>query len=226
MYKVGDKVKIREDLIDEENYGCANFVEPMEEYKGQIAEITMTYDDGEYGYLIDIDGGVWHWSAEMFEDECKYLKYPSKFKIGDEVRVRKDLEVNKDYNGLTLSDAMYQCHEIMTIETVDDDNYICKESGYWWGEDMLEKIEGNVVMTVEDLLNKTDVEKGGFIITVYYSNAYFETTIGHNKINRNSELYKRFIMAYGDMIVDEVSFDIRNENMVVMLIKVDYADNN
>lgn len=65
-YKVGDKVKIREDLIDEENYGCANFVEPMEEYKGQIAEITMTYDDGEDGYLIDIDNGVWYWSAEMF----------------------------------------------------------------------------------------------------------------------------------------------------------------
>lgn len=65
-YKVGDKVKIREDLIDEENYGCANFVEPMEEYKGQIAEITMMYDDGEDGYLIDIDGGVWYWSAEMF----------------------------------------------------------------------------------------------------------------------------------------------------------------
>lgn len=68
-YKVGDKVKIREDLIDEENYGCANFVEPMEEYKGQIAEITMTYDDGEDGYLIDIDNGVWYWSAEMFEED-------------------------------------------------------------------------------------------------------------------------------------------------------------
>ena len=79
-------------------------------------------------------------------------------------------------------------------------------------------------MTVKDLLNKTDVEKGGLIITVYYPNAYFEATIGHNKINRNSELYKRFIEAYGDMIVDEVSFDIRSENMVVMMIKVDYAD--
>lgn len=68
-YKVGDKVKIREDLIDEENYGSANFVEPMEEYKGHTAEIIFTYDDGsEDGYLIDIDGGVWYWSAEMFEE--------------------------------------------------------------------------------------------------------------------------------------------------------------
>ena len=81
-----------------------------------------------------------------------------------------------------------------------------------------------VPMTVADFLNKIDVEKGGLIITVYYPSAYFEATIGHNKINRNSELYKRFIKAYGDMIVDEVSFDIRNDCMVVMLIKVDYAD--
>jgi hypothetical protein len=122
---------------------------------------------------------------------------------------------------------MYECHDIMTIVSTDDDNYTCKESGFFWGEDMLEKVEeteDNTKMTVEDLLNKTDVEVGGLIITVYYPNAYFEATIGHNKINRNSELYKRFIKAYGDMIVDEVSFDIRNDNMVVMLIKVDYAD--
>lgn len=77
-YKVGDKVKIREDLIDEENYGCANFVEPMEEYKGQIAEITMTYDDGELGYLIDIDNGVWYWSAEMFEEDMNYCPFCGK----------------------------------------------------------------------------------------------------------------------------------------------------
>lgn len=100
------------------------------------------------------------------------------------------------------------------------------DDGDWcWTDDMLKTcINNNIVMTVEDLLNKTDVEKGGLIITIYYPNAYFEATIGHNKINRNSELYKRFVNAYGDMIVDEVSFDIRNANMVVMLIKVDYAD--
>lgn len=74
-YKVGDKVKIRKDLIDEENYGSVNFVEPMEEYKGQTAEITMTYDDGKDGYLIDIDGGVWYWSAEMFEKEIRYINF-------------------------------------------------------------------------------------------------------------------------------------------------------
>ena len=156
-YKVGDRVKIREDLVVGNTYGAEVFVKDMEHYKGNMATISAICGDT---YRINIDNDdiperYWHWTDEMFED------------------------------------------------------YIEK---------------GNTAMTVEDLLNKTDVEKGGLIITVYYSNAYFEATIGHNIINRNSELYKRFIKAYGDMIVDEVSFDIRNDNMVVMLIKVDYAD--
>ena len=224
-YEVGDKVKIREDLVSEIMYGKEKFVPRMEEYRGCEATIVDAfYRNGGDLYFIDIDDKSWYWTNEMFEEE-----HTSKFNIGDKVRVRRDLEVDERYSGLTLTKGMYECHDdIMTIALTDDDNYMCKENGYWWGEDMLEKVEEeegeDVRMTVEDLLNKTDVEKGGLIITVYYPNAYFEATIGHNKINRNSELYKRFIKAYGDMIIDEVSFDIRNDNMVVMLIKVDYAD--
>lgn len=221
-YKVGDKVKVRENLEVGEMYGGEIFIgDDMETCKGRIAMIDEILGDGRYHINIDPAGFIW--TDGMFEDECKH---PSKFKIGDKVRVRKDLEVNKDYNGLTLSDAMYQYHDIMTIESADDDNYLCEEIGYWWGEDMLEEvkeIEENTAMTVEDLLNKTDVEKSDFIITIFYPNANFDATIGHNKINRNSELYKRFIKAYGDMIVDEISFAIKN-NSVIMGIKVDYAD--
>jgi hypothetical protein len=221
-YKVGDKVKIREDLKVNKMYGDWDCSEDMAQCGGKIATIVRCCDDF---YKIDLEDNFYNWTDEMFEEEHKHI---SKFNIGDKVRVRRDLEVGKEYNRLTLTKGMYACHHgIMTIESADDDNYTCIESCYWWGEDMLEKVEeteDNTKMTVEDLLNKTDVEVGGLIITVYYPNAYFEATIGHNKINRNSELYKRFIKAYGDMIVDEVSFDIRNDNMVVMLIKVDYAD--
>lgn len=154
------------------------------------------------------------------------------YKVGDKVKIREDLEVDKKYNELFFVKEMEEYKgKIATITRVSPIQHSYEididDSDWCWTDDMLKTcINNNIVMTVEDLLNKTDVEKGGLIITVYYSNAYFETTIGHNKINRNSELYKRFIKAYGDMIVDEVSFDIRNENMVVMLIKVDYADNN
>jgi hypothetical protein len=224
-HSVGDKVKIREDLVPEIMYGKEKFVSRMEEYRGCEATIVDAfYRNGGELYLIDIDDNCWYWTDEMFEEE-----HVSKFNVGDKVRVRRDLHVGNKYNGLTLTNSMYECHDIMTIASTDDDNYTCKESGFFWGEDMLEKVEEteekeNVGMTVEDLLNKTDVEKGGLIIAISYSNAYFHTTIGHNKINRDSELYKRFIKAYGDMIVDEVSFDVVNENMVMMKIEVDYAD--
>jgi hypothetical protein len=199
----------------------------MEEYRGCEATIVDAFHrNGGDLYLIDIDDKCWYWTDEMFEEEYEHA---SKFNVDDKVRVRRDLHVGNKYNGLTLTNSMYECHDIMTIASTDDDNYTCKESGFFWGEDMLEKVEEteekeNVGMTVEDLLNKTDVEKGGLIIAISYSNAYFHTTIGHNKINRDSELYKRFIKAYGDMIVDEVSFDVVNENMVMMKIEVDYAD--
>lgn len=163
-YKVGDKVKIREDLEIDRRYNKCLFIEDMEKYKGKIATITRvtTTRHDNFGkisdYDIDIDDGDWCWTDDMFEE------------VGD-------------------------------IEKEADNDF-----------------------TVEKVLNHTDIETGGLIITIYYPNAYFEATIGHNKINRNSELYKRFIKAYGDMIVDKVSFDIRNDNMVVMLIKVDYAD--
>lgn len=152
------------------------------------------------------------------------------YNVGDKVKIREDLEVDKRYNELFFVKDMEKYKgkiaTITRLSPVQHSYDIDIDDGDWcWTDDMLKTcINNNMVMTVEDLLNKTDVEKGGLIITIYYPNAYFEATIGHNKINRNSELYKRFVNAYGDMIVDEVSFDIRNENMVVMLIKVDCAD--
>ena len=64
-YKVGDKVKIKEDLVVDVTYGDDSFTEEMEQYKGKTATITDTY----FGkYEIDIDDGSWCWTEEMFED--------------------------------------------------------------------------------------------------------------------------------------------------------------
>lgn len=157
-----------------------------------------------------------------------------KYKVGDKVKIREDLDTDEMYDGWDCSEEMLQYGgKIATIVKCCDDSYKINvgDNFYNWTDEMFEDVEiiqsmsnACVLMTVEDLLNKTDVEKSGLIITIYYPNVDFEATIGHNRINRNSELYKRFIKAYGDMIVDEVSFDIKNENMVAMLIKVDYAD--
>lgn len=140
-YKVGDRVKIRKDLVIGNAYGSEIFVKDMEYYKGNMATIIAICGDT---YRINIDNNnvqdrYWHWTDEMFE-ENKY--HTPKFNVGDKVRVRRDLEVGKQYNGLTLSSEMYEHHDVMTIRCIDDD-YIdeCEENEYYWGEDMLEKVD-------------------------------------------------------------------------------------
>ena len=66
MLKVGDKVRVREDLIVGSNYGgemfCGGY---MESLKGRIATIVEVYDC--LSYDIDIDEEGWVWTKEMFE---------------------------------------------------------------------------------------------------------------------------------------------------------------
>lgn len=153
-----------------------------------------------------------------------------KYKVGDKVKIREDLDTDKIYGGWDCSiDMTFYGGAIATIVECHDDSYYSidiDDKLYNWTDEMFEDYieKDNTPMTVEDLLNKTDVEKGGLVISISYPNAYFETTIGHNKINRNSELYRRFIKAYGDMIVDEVSLDVEDDYAVVMKIKLDYCD--
>ena len=66
MLKVGDKVKVREDLIVGSYYGeqmfCGGYMETL---KGRIATIVEVYDC--LSYDIDIDEEGWKWTEEMFE---------------------------------------------------------------------------------------------------------------------------------------------------------------
>lgn len=63
-YKIGDKVKVREDLICGVDYGIETFVDEMEKYKGKITQIKKVFSDGEY-WLKDCNG--WWFADEMLE---------------------------------------------------------------------------------------------------------------------------------------------------------------
>lgn len=63
-YKVGDKVKVREDLVRGKNYGIETFVDRLEKYKGKITEIENIFENGEYT-LVDCD--YWAFTDEMLE---------------------------------------------------------------------------------------------------------------------------------------------------------------
>src|SRR5690554_3467354 len=64
-----------------------------------------------------------------------------KFKIGDKVRVREDLEVGKDY-GFYFSEEMAKSKgKVVEIKDVDSDSYSIKEDSYYWAEEMFSGLE-------------------------------------------------------------------------------------
>lgn len=63
-YKVGDKVKVREDLICGQTYNGELFARDMMDYKGKITEIENIFYNGGYS-LKNCD--YWHFTDEMLE---------------------------------------------------------------------------------------------------------------------------------------------------------------
>lgn len=74
-YKIGDKVKIREDIETWDKYGHESVTPAMAKFAGKFVTISERYDTFKV-YNINDDGGIWAWTDEMFEDA-------QKFKVGD-----------------------------------------------------------------------------------------------------------------------------------------------
>lgn len=63
-YKVGDKVRIREDLVTGGNYGGSVAVDDMTDMGGSVVTIESV---GSIGYYIEEDPDGYCWTDEMFE---------------------------------------------------------------------------------------------------------------------------------------------------------------
>jgi len=63
-YKVGDKVRVRQDLVVDFNYGREDFVGEMKSFIGKIVTISKVIDEE---YMIVEDDGDYAWTEEMFE---------------------------------------------------------------------------------------------------------------------------------------------------------------
>lgn len=63
-YKVGDKVRVRKDLLIRTNYGDYMFVSGMDDYKGSVVTISDVFSNV---YYIKEDKGKWGWTDELFE---------------------------------------------------------------------------------------------------------------------------------------------------------------
>ncbi len=65
-YKVGDKVKIRKDLVAGEWYGYEYFSEYMKDFLGKVCTISHV-DACTYFLEEDKETWKWYWTDEMIE---------------------------------------------------------------------------------------------------------------------------------------------------------------
>lgn len=92
-YKVGDRVRIREDLQPNVEYEGYYFVPDMGDFKGEIATVIKVCGDG---YRINEDGGDWKWTDEMFEP----VEFTKKdLKPGDILTYRNGTRAHVEENG-------------------------------------------------------------------------------------------------------------------------------
>ena len=83
-----------------------------------------------------------------------------KYKVGDMVRVRKDLVVNNEYNGVIYISSMDEFKDKECVITnIDDLAYQLNNSDRWWSEEMLEPVDDLLEYALEKLgMTKEELE--------------------------------------------------------------------
>ena len=71
LYKVGDWVKIRDDMEVNTEYGCLTYLEGMTKYAGTYRRITALENEGR---LIRLFGCAFFWSDEMLIPKDLHLR--------------------------------------------------------------------------------------------------------------------------------------------------------
>ena len=142
-----------------------------------------------------------------------------KYKIGDKVRVRKDLVPNSEYGGVCYVEFMDKFKDKECVITnMDDTSYRINNSEFWWTDEMLEPVnEGTLLeyaleklgMSKEELKdemnrNKEDIEKAKEMVKLNKdTQAYcdsFERVCQGCKVKEFKDKYSRF----GKMICTDV----------------------
>lgn len=108
-YKVGDKVRVKKNLLSDTSYGKHTFISEMERFRGENATITQAYNDT---YQIDIDNAEWYWSGEMLEP-VEFTK--ADLKPEDILTTRSGARIYVKDNGYTAgfgSDGIYLADDL------------------------------------------------------------------------------------------------------------------
>lgn len=142
----------------------------------------------------------------------------AKYKIGDKVKIRKDLNKGEYYNGIYCNhDMASRGGEIVTISYVDksDNSYYIEEDE----DDYFEFAEK--IITVQDFINKFITTKNTNIVLYIKDKEDYQVTMGCGNI-KDSILYSTFVDAYGRFKVVSISFEVDTDNYAkIALLEVE-----
>ena len=99
-----------------------------------------------------------------------------KYKVGDKVRVRKDLVAGNKYGDVIYVSNMDKFkNEECVITSTDNEAYCINGLGYWWTEEMLEPVDDlldyaleKLGMTKEELEDERDANKEDIVFIKRY----------------------------------------------------------
>ena len=117
--KVGDKVKIKQDLVLGKFYNDCMYTADMVKYAGKVATITNVFHDSEteVNYKLDIDKGKWFWDSEMLisaEEDKSYNKEGRMSILNHKNKTFSDEEKKKlQEDSVRLAKAVCEYEEIV-----------------------------------------------------------------------------------------------------------------
>lgn len=203
-YKIGDVVKVRNDLQVGKKYGTCRVTEGMLKYRGTTHIIEYIDPDGD---LCLDDNTPYVWNKDMVElvkakndleqSNCVEKikeKNNMNYKVGDTVKIRNDLQVGEKYGNCNVLDTMLRFRgAIDTIEKIDDDGdfYLTNENNHYsWNKDMLELVEAK--KDLEQSTVKKDLEQAKKIKLAIY----------RYLLNDLEETYKAETEDYGNSVAN------------------------
>ena len=164
-----------------------------------------------------------------------------KYKIGDKVRVRKDLVPNSEYGGIVYVECMDKFKDKECVITyVDDTSYHINDSKFWWTDEMLQPAENNImevnnmdrlgiyqhiISNLEDTYKRKNSDYGNSVGDTYekFGDISFLTRIT-DKYNRMVNLVcnSNNVRKVKDEALEDTILDLANY-CLLWLVERDYA---
>lgn len=186
-YKVGDYVRVKEDLELGKQYGNDKFVSSMSGYRGKVYQISNVFPEKGVYLLKDFhydvvlrDNAYWNWK---FTDEM-LEPIDFKYKVGDIVGVKENLVPFTQYGNVIFVDDMEKyCGNTFIVRECENrlgrKVYYLRHingqelSDYYFSEEMLETVDNktkHVNVLQGDVPIKTIIGNNNTIVTMLKDN--------------------------------------------------------